>query len=562
MGTEAPQAKTMDDFPKAALKHLEDAWVLRDEQRFDGAAYLAGYVVECTLKTVIEAENPPVPRSHDLSNLQQTGQQLALRAGPRTGTLYIAATQTLVPDSRVAAGDALSQPPRHGERGRNVDARSGIDLSPAHRQPHPRRNDLTQHLDDAHERAERFLSDWIEKKPGSWRVLVVKDVLAKIRVVLWCPEKAWESGSDEIDRKLQDTCGDYWARSVLQGHNEKHPDGAWQDEAWQQATRRESTKKLRILERHLTKSGWFDAPPEPPDTLGGFDWSLMARMVRGLMAFWSDYSRRWKRIRAKIFLRSDLFRRHAGMGTADFAKLAANRADLTWSDGALLGMLAKRIANTSDGLAAYCRGARLKLEHHDALGLIPIVRDPRDAFPLLERLAGEFMGAERKKGFVRNWILAHLRDGNGLVSPRSLGRLFEQAAGKDAANQSVSPPRLIHPTALRQALDDVSDSHVTQGTSSEWPWLDGVRTRLQNDRLVPWEQRKITSLLAADWDGRWAPEAQSDVRPPEDRPADFVDYLTELGIFRQRSDNRVDVPDLYLSGLNLRRKGGVRRRDR
>ena len=139
------------------------------------------------------------------------------------------------------------------------------------------------------------------------------------------------------------------------------------------------------------------------------------------------------------------------------------------------------------------------------------------------------MGAERKKGFVRNWILAHLRDGNGLVSPRSLGRLFEQAAGKDAANQSVSPPRLIHPTALRQALDDVSDSHVTQGTSSEWPWLDGVRTRLQNDRLVPWEQRKITGLLAADWDGRWAPEAQSQVRPPEDRPADFVDYLTELG---------------------------------
>ena len=63
------------------------------------------------------------------------------------------------------------------------------------------------------------------------------------------------------------------------------------------------------------------------------------------MAFWSDYSRRWDSggySDAKIFLRSDLFRRHAGMGTADFAKLAANRADLTWSDGALLGMLAKR----------------------------------------------------------------------------------------------------------------------------------------------------------------------------------------------------------------------------
>ena len=172
------------------------------------------------------------------------------------------------------------------------------------------------------------------------------------------------------------------------------------------------------------------------------------------------------------------------------------------------------------------------------------------------------MGAERKKGFVRNWILAHLRDGNGLISPRSLVRLFEQAAGKDAANQSVSPPRLIHPTALRQALDDVSDSHVTpEGSSSEWPWLDGVRTRLQNDQLVPWDQRKITSLLGTDWDGRWGPGHLSDIRPPTDRPADLVDYLIELGIFRRRSDNRVDVPYLYLSGLNLRRKGGVRRRN-
>ena len=322
------------------------------------------------------------------------------------------------------------------------------------------------------------------------------------------------------------------------------------------------TAALDELERELQRSGgWIFAGYDELDTLGGFDWELMARMVRGLMAFWSDYSRRWKRIRAKIFLRSDLFRRHAGMGTADFAKLAANRADLTWSDGALLGMLAKRIANTSDGLATYCRGARLKLEHHDALGLIPIVKDPRDAFPLLERVAGEFMGAERKKGFVRNWILAHLRDGNGLISPRSLVRLFEQAAGKDAANQSVSPPRLIHPTALRQALDDVSDSHVTQGSSSEWPWLDGVWTRLQNDQLVPWDQRKITSLLGTDWDGRWGPGHLSDIRPPTDRPADFVDYLIELGIFRRRSDNRVDVPDLYLSGLNLRRKGGVRIRN-
>ena len=296
------------------------------------------------------------------------------------------------------------------------------------------------------------------------------------------------------------------------------------------------------------------------DTLGGFDWVLMARMVRGLVAFWSDYSRRWQRIRAKIFLRSDLFRRHAGMGTADFAKLAANRAELEWSDTALLAMLVKRIANTSERLAAYCRGARIRFEEHDALGLIPDIKEPREAHPLLERLSGEFMGAGKKKGFVRSWVLAHLRDGNDRVSPRSLVRLMEQAAGKDAVNRTLRPPRLIHPTALRQALDDVSDSHVTQGVSSEWPWLEGVKQRLARGRLVPWARAEIIDLLDTGWRESWGRrEGSPGIRPPVEQPAEFVDYLIDLGVFRRRSDDRIDVPDLYLSGLSLRRKGGVRR---
>jgi len=288
--------------------------------------------------------------------------------------------------------------------------------------------------------------------------------------------------------------------------------------------------------------------------------TLAARMVRGLVAFWSDYSRRWQRIRAKIFLRSDLFRRHAGMGTADFAKLAANRAELRWSDAALLGMLVKRIANESDGLAEYCRRSKIRFEEaHEKLGLVPRIGKPEDAFPLLRRLAGEFMGANRKKGFVPNWILAHLRDGAGEISPRSLVRLIEQAAVKHPANQSLRPPRLIHPTALRQALDDVSDAHVTQGISSEWPWLEGVRKRLARDQLVPWKRDAIVALLDADWEETWGPP-DKDVRPPEDRPAEFLDYLTEIGVFRRRSDDRIDVPDLYLHGLRLRRKGGVRQK--
>ncbi len=70
-----------DDHPCAAEKHLADAVALSSAGRFDGAAYLAGYVVECVLKAVILHD-----RSYDQSTggtdavaLQQWHQQLRRR---------------------------------------------------------------------------------------------------------------------------------------------------------------------------------------------------------------------------------------------------------------------------------------------------------------------------------------------------------------------------------------------------------------------------------------------------------------------------------------------------
>ena len=320
------------------------------------------------------------------------------------------------------------------------------------------------------------------------------------------------------------------------------------------------TVALDALDERLQRENrWMFVGYDELDTLRGFDWELMARLVRGLVAFWSDYGRRWQRIRAKIFLRSDLFRRHAGVGAADFAKLAANRSELHWSDADILGMLVKRIANTSQRLADYCRRAKISFDHDDTLGLLPKIDKPDNAYPLLERFAGEYMGVGRKKGYVRNWVLDHIRDGNAQLSPRTLVRLFEQAALKDAPNRTLPPPRLLHPASLRQALDDVSRDHVTQAISSEWPWLEGVRERLRARRLVPWARTEVANLLQCEWDGSWASGANARIRPPAEHPERLVDYLVEMGIFRTRSDDRIDVPDLYLFGFDLRRKGGVSR---
>jgi HEPN domain-containing protein len=72
-----------DDHPAAAGKHLMDAQILLEANRADGAAYLAGYVVECALKSIILVAGGQ-PWGHDLNALGRETLRLAALPGART----------------------------------------------------------------------------------------------------------------------------------------------------------------------------------------------------------------------------------------------------------------------------------------------------------------------------------------------------------------------------------------------------------------------------------------------------------------------------------------------
>lgn len=291
------------------------------------------------------------------------------------------------------------------------------------------------------------------------------------------------------------------------------------------------------------------------DTLGGGDWMLIEAGVRGLVAFWSAYARRWKRIRAKIFLRTDLYDRHAKAGGADLAKLAAGRVDLVWTDRDLYGLLLKRLANLDQGLAAYVLEVKgITWKEDKQLGKIPLLRRWQDARPVVERMVGPYMGANRKKGLVYRWLLDHVRDGIGRALPRPFVRLIEEAARQELLQfGNLIKPRLLQPSSLRRALDRVSEDHVTQ-SQDEWPWLITLKNKLKESPLVPWDrERDVIQLLEG------FPKADDSKVPPfEGR--ELLEYLLEIGILRHRPDGRIDVPDLFLFGLGLKRKGGVKKR--
>ena len=110
-------------------------------------------------------------------------------------------------------------------------------------------------------------------------------------------------------------------------------------EAIHLAFRELGTKPVVALDRldeQLERQGrYLFTTYDELDTLGNGDWKLVEAGVRGLVALWSAYARRWRRIRAKLFLRTDLYERHAKAGGADLAKLAAGRVELgcaAWQD--------------------------------------------------------------------------------------------------------------------------------------------------------------------------------------------------------------------------------------
>jgi hypothetical protein len=290
------------------------------------------------------------------------------------------------------------------------------------------------------------------------------------------------------------------------------------------------------------------------DILGNGDWKLIEAGVRGLVAFWAAYARRWRHLRAKLFLRTDLFERHAKAGGGDLAKLAAGRVELTWSDRDLYALLLKRMANGDPSLARYVQDVKGVMWREDStLGRIPALRTWQDARPVVERMVGPYMGANQKKGLVYRWLLDHVRDGQGRAYPRPLVRLFEEAARNALTHfHSLDRPKLLEPSSLRRSLDDVSRNHVMD-VLDEWPWLEMVKEKLRENSLIPYSEKEASRLLAG------FPQGQEGKQPPFEA-RDLIDYLVELGIFRRRPDGRLDVPDLYLAGLGLKRKGGVKKK--
>lgn len=99
-----------ESFPQAAARHLHDAKILLNEERWDNAVYLAGYVVECSFKVLVT-----VYLSEDIEEIKTYGHDLKKLQGKAMNRLRLMypVLDMQLPTSRIQ-GTILSR--NHPER--------------------------------------------------------------------------------------------------------------------------------------------------------------------------------------------------------------------------------------------------------------------------------------------------------------------------------------------------------------------------------------------------------------------------------------------------------------
>lgn len=298
------------------------------------------------------------------------------------------------------------------------------------------------------------------------------------------------------------------------------------------------------------------------------DWRTASLLIRGLLEHALDM-RPYRRLRAKVFLRSDQADERRVRDFPDASKVLSSAVGLSWPRRDLYGLLWHSLANgpQEDGLVRRLLGwgddgptpdgdsaARFEVPY-------PLDRDEEAQRDKFHEFAGPWMGTDPRRGFPYTWIPNHLADSRGRVGPRSFLTAL-RAAANDTHECYPEHGYALHYRSIMRGVRSASETRV-QELQEDYPWVHVLMEPLA-EQVVPcgfqhvdrlWRRQAVLARLKeVDGEGEWR-------LPPRhmDRGhAGLRKDLESLGIFRRLGDGRVDVPDVFRIGYGLRRKGGVR----
>ncbi len=276
------------------------------------------------------------------------------------------------------------------------------------------------------------------------------------------------------------------------------------------------------------------------------DKEFRGSLVSELISFWAENNLRFKNLRTKIFLRNDIFKNEIQL--TDKIKLN----NIEWTYDYLLAMLWKRMMEADDELKELMKLALEKegysLVESELVGIIPKPSEDINKI-MLNVLIGEKMG-KGNKAYTYNWIIYRLADTNNKIVPRSIVKLFSVAARHELDEMGADNKegtKIMKPKSLESSVEEVSEDRMTD-MSEEYTEYQQIFTNLRN----------YCSIFPADEETFYAALLRCGMERENLKTA--IDHLIEIGILkeyqRKKSDPiRYHIPDIYLKGMKLKRKG-------
>ena len=303
------------------------------------------------------------------------------------------------------------------------------------------------------------------------------------------------------------------------------------------------------------------------DTLPG-DWREVRLLARAALEV-ALSCRAYPAIRLKFFMRPDMEEDPEIFNFRDSSKLQHNKVELRWRPVDLYGLVFHVLANGSAGEQFRQLGewyAGVQWESAEGVHYLPekLRGNELAQQPLIRILAGPFMGTNKRRGYTYTWIPTHLADSHGRIAPRSLLLAVREAA-KISREQYADHPFPLHYEAIKKGVAEASRQRVLELSREDYPWVEplldklrGITVPLTKEELLRYWPRNVLDEVMNRSKDKLPPRKYSSA-PQESRNIDLlIDDLQELGVLYRTEDGRINVPDIFRVGFEIRRKGGVR----
>jgi hypothetical protein len=289
------------------------------------------------------------------------------------------------------------------------------------------------------------------------------------------------------------------------------------------------------------------------------NWEIIRPLTQGILRLALSMFG-FKNMRAKVFLRTDQERDEALFNFPDASKLRALTVRLAWHASELYGLLLSTLDRDETSRPAFERCIR------EALGRkrspVDLV-DETQQRAIFSLIAGEFMGADRRRGRTYTWMVDHLADAFHETTPRS----FLIALQRAASTRTKPERTVIDYYGIREGVQAASAIRVDQ-LLEDYPWikivlevLAGLEVPCKPEAFLRrWQSEgtviRVNEVTARS--GRPGPIGLEGATTHVQGESVLLDALKSIGVVEERSADRINMPDLFRVAAKIKRRGGVR----